>query len=156
MWKSGLICRTQLQSVVIKLCGWERFALSWCWAADWLSPTVDTHTHTHAVWLCFSNHMNTIQGYDGSAIFSTCKASRNGHTRRLIRVTEMLHEPDVWEENYRMNQHFVGGTQPCVCLGFWFKIRQNSFLLFSHLGEAAPLLPLQISWFHSIKYTGFF
>lgn len=104
-WKPRLICQIQLQSIVIQLCGLKQFAQRWCSAADLVVPIPDRE------WFCFSNHMNRIQGYDGSAIFSVYEASRNGDARRLIRVPKTFHKPDVFKENCSLNQHFVDGTR---------------------------------------------
>lgn len=97
---------------------WVKNALHWgseCSAADLVVLILDRG------WFCFSNHMNRIQGYDGSAIFSIYKASRNGDTRRLIRVTKTLHKTDVFKENHSLNQHFCW-WHVALCISLLFQI----------------------------------
>lgn len=75
-----------------------------------LSGSPDTRARTRPV-LLFQSHVQGFEDMMELQFFSVYEAS--GDVRRLIKVTKMLHKPDVFKESCSLN--FVGG-----CLFLWF------------------------------------
>lgn len=104
------MCRVQLQSI----------------AARPFAPTaagLSRYQSENQTGLCFSDHMNG--GFEDMVelqFFSVHEAS--GDVRRLIKVTNMLHKPDVCRESCSLSS--AGGTPPCLFLFFKYFLLMKS------------------------------
>lgn len=64
-------------------------------------------TRQRMVLLFQSHERDSRKRWNCDFFFPFPKASRNGDLRRLIRVTKMLHKPDVFKKNCSLNRLFI-------------------------------------------------
>ena len=111
--KPCLMCQIQLRSVVIQLLCMQRFALKKSSAAVVSVPDGER--------LCFSNHMNEIQGYEGTAIFFPFTKPVGMETREdWLQKEKNVPKPDAFKENFKFESMFC--WQPRLFFeSFFFK-----------------------------------